>query len=210
MLLAVSGKRRPATRTPRTGRRPGPSSTREAILASARRWFAERGYAGATIRGIAEDAGVDAALVVHFFGTKPALLAEAIEWPFDADVELPKLLADGPDQAGRRLVRLVVTTWDREGTRNSLLTLLLAAPTEPQAGVLLTGFFRERLFQPLMQRLGSDQPELRSDLVISQHVGLAFARYVLRIEPLASADPEAVVAWIGPTVQRYLTGALEP
>src|SRR6266480_2098159 len=113
----------PSTRTPRTGRRSGETSTRADILEAARRLFAERGYQGATMRAIAAEAGVDAALLVHFFGNKPALMAEAIEWPFDPEVEMPKLLADGRRNVGRRLAELFVTTWDDEGSRNPILTV---------------------------------------------------------------------------------------
>jgi AcrR family transcriptional regulator len=201
-------KPRIATRTPRTGRRPGESSTREDILEAARKLFSERGYQDATMRAIAAEAGVDAALVVHFFENKATLLAEAIEWPFDPEVEMPKLLVDGRHHAGRHLVRLFVRTWDDEGSRNPILVLLRAATIEPQAGDMLREFMRRRLYTPLMERLSSDEPELRSDLVLSQLLGLGLTRYVLLLEPLASADPEQVIAWISPTVQRYLTGKL--
>jgi AcrR family transcriptional regulator len=194
------------TRTPRTGRRPGASSTRQAILGSARRLFAERGYDGATLRAIAADAGVDAALVVHFFGSKAALLSEAIDWPWNPEIEVANALIDGPRQAGPRLVTLFVRTWDEENRRNPILTLLRAATTEPQAARLLREFLRQELFAPLMERLGSDEPELRANLAAAQLVGLGITRYVLGFEPLASAEPAQVVAWIGPTLQRYLTG----
>jgi AcrR family transcriptional regulator len=196
------------TRTPRTGRRPGESMTREAILEAARKLFAERSYAGATMRAIAAGAGVDAALVVHFFGSKAGLLAEAIEWPFDPEVEMPKLLAGGRKHAGGNLVRLFVTSWDRDGDRNPILTLLRAATIEPQAAEMLRDFVREQLYPPLLERLGSDQPALRADLAASQLIGLGVARHILKLEPLASANQNDIVAWIGPTVQRYLTGKL--
>jgi AcrR family transcriptional regulator len=198
----------PTTRTPRTGRRPGTSSTRDAILRAARKQFAESGYEGATMRAIASEAGVDAALVVHFFANKPSLLAEAIEWPFDPEVEMPKLLVGGRSEVGRHLVELVVRTWDDEGTRNPILTLLRAATTEPRAAELMGDFLRLKLFAPLMDRLGVDRADLRADLAISQLVGLGLARYVLRLEPLASAEAGETVGWIAPTVQRYLTGKL--
>src|SRR5829696_6192049 len=108
----------------RTGRRPGETGTREAILVASRRLFAERGYEGATLRAIAAEAGVDAALVVHFFGSKAGLLVEAIQWPFDPADELPRLLADGPERVGANLARLLVDTWDREGGRHAIITLL--------------------------------------------------------------------------------------
>jgi AcrR family transcriptional regulator len=198
-----------STRTPRTGRRPGSSSSREEILAAARRLFAERGYTGATMRAIAADAGVDAALVVHFFGNKATLLAEAVEWPFDPAVEMPKLLSGGKRHAGRQLAELFVRTWDEEGTRNPVLTVLRASIVEPQAAEMMGQFLRRRLFAPLLAALGSDRPELRGNLAASQLIGLGIVRYVQRVDPLAAARPEDVVAWLGPTLQRYLTGKLE-
>ncbi len=197
------------TKTPRTGRRPGTSQTRAAILEAARRQFAERSYAEASMRSIAAEAGVDASLVVHFFKNKAALLAEAVEWPFDPEVEMPKLLAEGRGKVGRNLVRLVVTSWAQEGSRHPLLTLLRAATTEPQAAEMMSGFITGRLMAPLMAALGSDQPELRADLAVTQLLGVAMARHILCLEPLASADPEEVVEMVGPTLQRYLTGKIE-
>jgi AcrR family transcriptional regulator len=193
--------------SPRSGRRPGESSSREDILSAARKLFAERGYDGASMRAIAAEAGVDAALVVHFFGNKPALLAEAVDWPFDPEVELPKLFAGGRRQVGRHLVELFVRTWDELGTRHPILIMLRAAPSEPQAAAILGDFIRNRLLEPLTTRLAVDQQELRAELVQSQLLGLALTRYVLAVEPLRSAPAEDVVRWVSPTVQRYLTGA---
>ncbi len=198
----------PTTRTPRTGRRLGGSSTREAILAAARDLFAQRGYEGATMRAIAAAAGVDAALVVHFFGTKAALLREAIEWPFDPAAEITSIVTDGRNKAGKHLIELFVRTWDEKERRNSILTLLRAASTEPQAANMLRDFVRHQLLAPLMARLGSDHPDLRASLAASQLVGLGIARYILGFEPLASAAPSDVAAWLAPTMQRYLTGKI--
>jgi AcrR family transcriptional regulator len=199
-----------STRTARTGRRPGKAGaqTREAILAAARSLFAERGFENASMRAIAAEAGVDAALITHFFGSKANLLAESIDWPFDPDRELPRILKDGSDRAGEGLVGLFVRTWDREGTRNPVITLLRAATHEPSAASLLADFMRTRLFGPLLAELGSDQPDIRANLVAAQLGGLGLARYILRFEPLASAQSRDVIRWIAPTVQRYLTAPL--
>jgi AcrR family transcriptional regulator len=199
----------PKTRTPRTGRRPGASGTQEQILEAARKLFLERGYEGATMRAIAKEAGVDASLIVHFFGNKLSLFAEAVEWPFEPEEEMPKLLADGRSQVGRNCVALLVRIWDKQGTRSPVLTLLGAAVTEPEAAEMLGEFVRERLFAPLLMRLGSDQPHVRANLLASQLVGLGLVRYVLRYEPLASAKPSEVIDWVAPNVQRYLTGKLD-
>jgi AcrR family transcriptional regulator len=205
--MTPAGRRRPpTTRTPRTGRRPGTSTSREAILDAARRLFADRGYVGTSMRAIAGEAGVDASLIVHFFGTKAGLLNEAVEWPFDPDEEMARIFAAGRHHVGAGLARLVVRTWDRDGDRNAIMTLLRAATIEPAAAELMREFFQRRLYAPLMRELRSPDAELRANLVASQLLGLGIARYVLRLEPLASMSEDDVVAWVGPTIQRYLTG----
>src|ERR671932_1709126 len=145
--------RRTTTRTPRTGRRPGASGSRDAILDAARRLFAEHGYVATSLRAIAAEAGVDAALIIHFFGTKAKLLAAAVKWPFDPETEMERVIARGRSRAGEELVRLVVRTWDREGDRNAIMTLLRAATVEPAAAELLREFFQRRLYPPLVRSL---------------------------------------------------------
>jgi AcrR family transcriptional regulator len=196
------------TRTPRTGRRAGESGSRDAILAAARHLFAERGYDGASLRAIGAEAGVDAALVVHFFGTKAKLLAASVQWPFDPEVVIERVLAAGRSRAGEAVVRVFVETWDELGERNPIITLLRSAGTEDEAAALMREFMTRRLLGPLLDGLGSDEPELRADLVVAQLLGLGMARYIVRFEPLASAPPELVVETVGPTLQRYLTGEL--
>jgi AcrR family transcriptional regulator len=211
LLTVTQDPEQRATKTPRTGRRPGiaGSGTRDAILVAARRLFAERGFQGASMRAIAAEAGVDAALITHFFGSKANLLAAAIDWPFDPDHELPRLLRGGKDHVGERLVALFVRTWDQERSRNPVITLVRAASTQPAAADLLATFLRVRLFGPLLTELGSDQPALRANLAAAQLVGLGLARYVLGLEPLASTAPRNVVRSVAPSMQRYLTGSLD-
>jgi AcrR family transcriptional regulator len=195
---------RAKTRTPRTGRRPGVSGSREAILDAARALFAEQGYTGTSLRAIATEAGVDAALIVHFFGTKAGLLPEAIRWPFDPELEMARISRAGRDQVGEGLARLVVRTWDREGDRDAILTLLRAAMVEPAAATVMRAFVEDELFPPLLRRLDVADGELRANLASSQLIGIGIARYVLRMHPLASMTEDEVVAWIAPTLQRYL------
>jgi AcrR family transcriptional regulator len=198
----------PKTKTPRTGRRPGASTTQAQILEAARELFIERGYQGATMRGIAKKAGVDASLIVHFFGNKLNLFAEAVEWPFDPEEEMPRILADGRRNIGRNLVALVLRIWDKEGERHPILTLFATATIEPEAAEMLREFVSKRLFAPLLEELDVDQKELRTNLLSSQLLGLGLARYVLRYEPLASAKSAHVIDWVAPNVQRYATGKL--
>jgi AcrR family transcriptional regulator len=160
------------------------------------------------MRAIATEAGVDAALITHFFGSKANLLGAAIDWPFDTHVEVPRMLSAGSDRVGERLVALFVRTWDREGSRHPVVTLMRAAMTEPSAAELMADFMRTRLFGPLLAELGSDKPGVRANLVASQLGGLGLARYILQFEPLASASPRDVVRWVAPNIQRYLTEPL--
>ncbi|MFC7528225.1 TetR family transcriptional regulator [Actinoplanes sp. GCM10030250] len=193
----------------RTGRRPGNPDTREAILLAARGAFAEKGYDGASIRAIATGAGVDPALVHHYFGTKEKLFLASVEAPF-SPIDLIGEAADG-DRAelGARLVRVFVRVWDGPAGAAGVALLRSAVGSE-----WTTKLFREFILTQILRRavpkLGLDAEEgrLRMTLAASQLVGLAMARYVIKVEPLASAPPEAIVAALGPTVQRYLTDEL--
>lgn len=192
----------------RTGRRPGESGSRDAILTAARTSFAEAGYDGATIRGIARGAGVDPALVHHFFGTKEQIFVAAMELPLDPAAVLPELLAGPADAMGERVVRFFLSVWDSPVTGPSALAVLRSAIRHERAAALLRGFVGREVISRLAAQVDRPDPQLRATLVGSQLVGLAMARYVIRIEPLASAAQDAVVAAVAPTVQRYLTADL--
>jgi AcrR family transcriptional regulator len=190
----------------RTGRRPGASGTREAILGAARRAFAEQGYQRATIRGVAELAGVDPALVHHYFGTKQDLFVAAVRLPVNPVEQLAAVLAAEPDQVGQRLVETFLSIWDHAAGQSPLLALIRSAVADEQAAALLREFITEEVLGPIADRVGSPDAQLRATLAGSQLIGLAMARYIIRVEPLASAPPGQVAAVVGPTVQRYLTG----
>ncbi len=190
------------------GRRPGTSGAREAILAAARRAFADQGFTGATVRAIADDAAVDPALVRHYFGSKRGLFVQAAELPFSPRDILPRFFEGDPAQVGEKLVAFLIQLLEVEPLRATVLGLLRAAVDDPEAAEL----FRHRLsiefFGAIVAAVTTDEPDLRASLVTSQMVGLAFARYVLRLEPLASLSAEEVIAAVGPAVQRYIMGPL--
>jgi AcrR family transcriptional regulator len=193
----------------RSGRRPGDSGTREAILAAARTSFAGRGYDATTIRGIARDADVDAALVHHYFGTKEQVFVAALRLPLEPATMIPALFEAGPDGVAERVVRMFLRLWDAPATREPLVAMLRAGFTHAGAAGMLSGFLREALLGRVATQLGVPDARLRASLVGSQLVGVAVLRYVLEVEPLASADVEWVVAAVTPTVHRYLTGDLD-
>ena len=120
----------------RSGRRPGDSGTREAILAAAKESFAASGYDATTIRGVGRAAGVDPALVHHFFGTKQDLFAAAMDLPVDPAQMVPALLADGVDGLGERLVRMFLLVWDSTPGQGPMLALLRSAAANDQAAAL--------------------------------------------------------------------------
>jgi AcrR family transcriptional regulator len=196
------------TKSPRTGRRPGESGTRDAILAAACERFQRDGYDGTTVRGVAAQAGVDAALVMHYFKTKGGLFAAAIRWPEDPQETVEYVTALGRDHVGSRAVARFVQIWDREGDRNPIIALLASAMRDAAAADMLRGFLQRQLLGQVVARIDADEPHLRANLVASQLVGLGVARYVLKLEPLASLPPERVVAAIAPRVQQYVTGPL--
>jgi AcrR family transcriptional regulator len=180
------------------------------VLAAAREVFAERGFDGATIRGIAATAGVDPALVHHYFGNKDKLFLAAVEAPADPGDLLPAVLACPQDQLGAAVVRMVLRLWDGPA-QPAGLALLRSAVSNEWTAKLLREFLVSRILRRVVSTLGFD-PDVRAaraSLVASQIIGLVMARYVLRLEPLASASPESIVAAIGPTVQRYLTGEVD-
>ena len=193
----------------RSGRRPGPTTTREAIAEAARRQFAELGYDRATLRGIAGEAGVDAALVVRFYGSKDALFLEVMALP-PAVAEAMAGLANGPTAtSGRRLAEVIVGMLEDPRSRSVVLGRIRSASSHPDAAALV----RETVTRDvgrLVAALTDDEPETRAVLVGSQVVGLALARHVVRVEPLASMPAADVIAYLAPVFQHYLVGTLRP
>ena len=196
-----------AVRT-RTGRRPGPTRTREAILEAARAEFSRSGYDAATIRGIARRAGVDPALVHHYFGTKEGVFAAAMELPVNPAQLIPQVLVGGTEGLGERIVRTFLGVWEQKTSRAAATALVRSAVTHEKAAAMLRGFVRGAILGPVARTLELPDAELRVSLASSQLVGMALLRYVIRVEPLASVDAEALASVVAPTIQRYLTGDL--
>ena len=193
---------------PRTGRPAGGTDNRSRILAAAREGFGRAGFEGTTIRAIAVEAGVDPALVHHYYGSKQALFLRSMELPIDVDALIGQVLVAGRTDIGERLVATILGAWSRPSFRPVVLGVLRSAATDPRAAALLRGLVSERILAPLTRALGSPDAELRAALAGSQMVGLVMARQVVGIEPLASAPIDVVARAVGPTIERYLVGEL--
>jgi AcrR family transcriptional regulator len=188
----------------RTGRRPGHSGTREKILGAARANFARQGYDRTTVRMVARSARVDPKLVLHFFGSKHDLFVAAMSLPLDPSRFIDQVTAPGLAGMGERVVGTFIAVWDSPEGRH-LVGLLRSVVGHEGAAAMMREFFTHAVLGRLAATLEMDDPRRRATLVASQLFGLAFARYVLRLEPLASASPDDLARWVGPTVQRYLT-----
>jgi AcrR family transcriptional regulator len=193
----------------RTGRRRGKADTRGEILAAARQQFAASGYRGATIRGIAAAAGVDPALVHHYFGTKRELFVATLELPFDPLEVVAAGVRGDPGKAGERIVCKLLGVWGTEHGQAMMQSLLRSALTDDRILRTLREFMLETVLSPITAELAPDRPQLRAALLASQVMGLAIVRHVAQVEPLASADHDTVVAAVAPTLQRYLSGELD-
>ena len=191
------------------GRRPGGPDTRGEILEAARRAFAERGFQGTSMRAVATAAGVDAALVHHYFGSKGDLFLAAAGLPVDPRDLLGAVFADGTAGAGERLLRTMMGVWDRPEMQERLVALVRAGlGGDPAGETLLRDAIGQLVVATVRTHLPPEEADVRVQLVVTQVVGLVVARYVLRFEPVASLPAAEVAALVGPTLQRYLDGPL--
>ncbi|MDX2562822.1 TetR family transcriptional regulator [Streptomyces sp. TX20-6-3] len=193
-------------RPSRTEEESGPGA-RERILEAARAQFAERGYDKTSVRGIAKAAGVDAALVHHYFGTKDEVFAAAIEVSFEPAAVVPAIVGGPREAIGERLARFFIGVWENPVSRAPLLAIVRSALTHEAAAKVLRTFVLRRLLERIADELDVPDPRFRAELAASHMIGIAILRYVIRVEPMASVDPEEIVAMVAPTLQRYLTEA---
>jgi AcrR family transcriptional regulator len=192
----------------RRGRRPRTESadTRDRILAVAREEFSRRGYEQTSVRGIAKAAGVDSALVHHYFGTKEQVFEAAIEVAIAPAVKGRDAVLDGPlDTVGERLTRMFFGLWENPVTRTPLLAIVRSAMNNDTAATVFRRLVSSQLLLRIAGELDAPDAELRAELAAAQLVGIAMIRYVIKVEPLASADVEQVVARVAPVVQGHLT-----
>ncbi len=189
-----------------SGRRAGDSGTRDAILDAAKDLFAERGYDGASIRAIAGVAGVDPALIRHFFGDKDGLFAATVQDRTAIPKRLGAALAGDPTGLGARVTDAYFRLWEEPETQTILLALVRSSTTSDRTARMLLEVIGAHV--PEDENLGAvpDERVRRVALAASHLLGTALARHVIKLPPIASLDHDALVAEIAPTIQRYLTG----
>ncbi|WP_248959762.1 TetR/AcrR family transcriptional regulator [Sphaerisporangium perillae] len=191
----AAGRRRP-------GRRRGSADTRGQIIAAARKIFAEKGFDKATIRGIAREAEVDPALVHHYFDTKDGIFVAAMQLPVDPAKVIPLILQGPRAEIGERLVRFLLTMTADPAAREPIIALMRSAMTNEQVVVMIREFLTMAVFNRVVEGLGISP--VRMEVAFAQMFGVVLMRYVLRLEPLASAEVEELVGILAPTIQRYL------
>ncbi|MCP2046185.1 UNVERIFIED_ORG: AcrR family transcriptional regulator [Paenarthrobacter nicotinovorans] len=194
----------------RRGRRSPGDHSRETILAAARGLFAEQGFEGTSLRQVAREASVDPAMVHHFFKGKDELFAASVELPADPAGLLAGVENAEPEERAEALVRTVLELW--EGPAQHALVAFARGTIGSKAK---TALIREMVNRAVLPRImaglpgSADEVRLRGTLVATQVVGLMLVRYVIRLQPLASAKKEDVVRLVAPNIQRYLTGELD-
>ena len=182
------------TETRRSG-----AETRERILAVAREHFARQGYDRTTIRSIASAAQIDPSMVMRYFGNKEELFKVAAS----IDLALPDLSTTPEGEVGRVMTAHFVRTWDSEGT---LMALLRRAASDPQAAEQMRSIFASQVAAAVAPLCPDPtQAARRAALVATQLLGIALGRYVLHLPPIVEMDPEEIVTWVAPTIDRYLT-----
>lgn len=209
-----SGPRAKATAAGPARRRGRPSrtetaaapATRDRILQAAREEFSERGYEKTSVRSIAKAAGVDSALVHHYFGTKEQVFEAAIEVAFAPALGAPDALTEGPSEGvGERLTRFALGVWENPTTRTPLLAIVRSAVSNETAAAVFRRLVATQMLRRIAGQLDLPDAELRAELAAAQLVGAMMLRYVIKVEPLASADVEQLVARLAPVVQGHLT-----
>lgn len=188
------------------GRRPGGPDTRGQILDAARESFASRGFTSTSIRAVAREAGVDAALVHHYFAGKDELFIESMALPFDPRLVAATVLAGPPEEVGRRIITTFLGVWESDGGQQRMKAVLRSAISTDEMARLLRDGITTMILVPVSASLDVPDARLRVSLVASQLIGMAMVRYLFELEPLASASPAEVADRIGPVLQSYLTG----
>lgn len=185
------------------------ASAKSAILKAATEEFAERGYDAASLRAIARRAGVDSALVHHYFDDKADLFTASLDAPLRPDRILGVILAGPREEVGASIVRMLIRQLDDARSQARIVAILRTALGSGPGSRMLKEFLTREVFVRLAALAGGDDADLRANLAASQLVGLILTRFVLKLEPVAHADADELARRIGPVIQWHLFGEIQ-
>lgn len=189
----------------RTGRPRGKTDTRNVILATARQMFADAGYDKTSVRDVAAAAGVDPAMIRHYFGSKAELFRATMGWPFDPADIAARITGGARDQIGERLTRVFFEAWEQPDSRAPLLAILRGAATHAESANLVRQFIQGQVYSQIAADLGEPDAELRIDLAMSQLLGIAYLRHILKVDPIASTPVQELIRRVAPVIRSHLT-----
>jgi AcrR family transcriptional regulator len=191
----------------RTGRPRGRTDTRNVIVAAARHLFADAGYDKTSVRDVAAAAGVDPAMIRHYFGSKAELFRATMGWPFKAADIAARVTSGGRGEIGERLTRVFFEAWEQPDSRAPLLAILRGAATHDESANLVRQFIQGEVYSHIAAGLGGPDAELRIDLAMSQLLGIAYLRHILQVEPIASAPVDDLIDRVAPVITSHLAYA---
>jgi AcrR family transcriptional regulator len=189
----------------RIGRPHGKTDTRNVILACARRMFADAGYDKTSVRDVAAAAGVDPAMIRHYFGSKAELFRATMGWPFEPAEIAARVTGGDRSEIGERLTRVFFEAWERPESRAPLLAILRGAATHDESAHLVRQFIQGQVYSQIAASLERPDAELRIDLAMGQLLGIAYLRHILRVEPIASAPADDLIKRVAPVISAHLT-----
>lgn len=189
----------------RTGRPRGKTDTRNVILATARRMFAAAGYDKTSVRDVAAAAGVDPAMIRHYFGSKAELFRATMGWPFEPADIAARIAGGDHDQIGERLTREFFEAWEKPDSRAPLLAILRGAATHEESANLVRQFIQGQVYSQIAAGLAQPDGELRIDLAMSQLLGIAYLRHILQVDPIASTPVDELIRRVAPVISSHLT-----
>ena len=189
----------------RIGRPRGKTDTRNVILGVARRLFADAGYDKTSVRDVAAAADVDPAMIRHYFGSKAELFRATMGWPFEPADIAARVTGGDRGEIGERLTRVFFEAWEQPDSRAPLLAILRGAATHDESAKLVRQFIQGQVYAHIATALGPPDAELRIDLAMSQLLGIAYLRHILKVEPVASTPVDELIKRTAPIVSRHLT-----
>ena len=188
----------------RTGRPRGKTDTGDVILAVARRLFADTGYDKTSVRDVAAAAGVDPAMIRHYFGSKAELFRATMGWPFEPAEVAARVTGGDRSEIGERLTRVFFEAWEQPESRAPLLAILRGAATHDESANLVRQFIAGQVYSHIAASLPGPDAELRIDLAMAQLLGIAYVRHILKVQPLASTPADELVTRLAPVITRHL------